>query len=74
MFIRLESGDIVNTRNIDLISRNKVYFVGTTSNIPITDKDIENIIMSEQPYFILKDYKLEDCGGIFKTAEGTGKH
>ena len=45
MFVKLESGDIVNTNNIYLISGNKVYFTGSDASMPITDKDIENIIM-----------------------------
>ena len=67
MLIKLENGDIVNTNRIELIRKNKLYFSATDSSISVTDKDIENIMLSQQQFFVLPDYEIEDIGGIFTT-------
>jgi len=68
MLIKLESCEIINTNQIVSIHKNCAYMVANAGSnfIDVTDKDIENIMMSQQQFFVLPDYKIEDMGGIFK--------
>lgn len=69
MLIKLENGVIINTDQIVAIFGGCAFMTAIHNGdnfIYVTDKDIENIMMSQQPFMVLKDYKLEDMGGIFK--------
>ena len=68
MLIKLENGMIVNTNQIVVIYEGCAYMTHNSENnyVDVTDKDIENIMMSQQPFMVLRNYKLEDMGGIFK--------
>lgn len=70
MLIKLENGAIINTNQIVAIFSGCAFMTAVLHNgdnfIYVTDKDIENIMMSQQPFMVLRDYKIEDMGGIFK--------
>ena len=67
MLLKLENGVIINTNQIVSISWGRVFMTSGTQEtyFSVTDKDIENIMMSQHPFMVLRD-KLEDMGGIFK--------
>ena len=69
MLIKLENGAIINTNQIVAIFSGCAFMTAVHNGdnfIYVTDKDIENIMMSQQPFMVLRDYKIEDMGGIFK--------
>jgi hypothetical protein len=68
MLIKLEDGVIINTNHIVTIYGGCAHMVANAASkyVNVTDKDIQNIMMSQQGFIVLNDYKLEDMGGIFK--------
>jgi hypothetical protein len=68
MLIKLENGVIINTNQIVAIFGGCAFMTSGIQEtyFSVTDKDIENIMMSQQPFMVLSDGKLEDMGGIFK--------
>jgi len=68
MLIKLENGVIINTNQIVVIFGGCAYMTAVHNGenyICVTDKDIENIMISQQQFFVLPDYKIEAMGGIF---------